>query len=104
MIQDNNKIKANAKSLQMAVSRCSMISEAEKLSKKYCIAIELDSRYTADKFSINFYKYFKNKKPEYISVKDLNNNKLVKFYKKYIFTNFLEIGENILKKPCGILD
>ena len=47
---------------------------------------------------------FKNKKPEYISVKDLNNNKLVKFYKKYIFTNFLEIGENILKKPCGILD
>ncbi len=56
MIQDNNKIKANAKSLQMAVSRCSMISEAEKLSKKYCIAIELDSRYTADEFSINFLK------------------------------------------------
>ena len=89
---------------QTAVSRCIMISEAEKLSEKYCIAIELDSKYTSDTFNINFYKCFKNKMPEHLSVRDLNNNKLLKFYKKYIFTNFLEIGENILKKPCSILD
>lgn len=89
---------------QTIVSRFIMISEAEKLSEKYCITIELDSKYTADTFNINFYKCFKNKTPEHLNVRDLNNNKLLKFYKKYIFTNFLEIGENILKKPCGILD
>jgi len=99
-----NDINENKALSQASVSRCIMILEAEKLSDKYGVAIELDSKYTSDMFNINFYKCFKNKMPEHLSIRDLNNNKLLKFYKKYIFTNFLKTGENILKKPCGILD
>lgn len=35
---------------------------------------------------------------EYVNLRTLNNNVLTKFYKKYIYAEFLEIGELVLVK------
>lgn len=75
-----------------------ILSEAQILANKYNVAIEFDRKYTSENFNINFYKLFKNKKMEYVNLRTLNNNVLTKFYKKYIYAEFLEIGELVLVK------